>query len=245
MTFSLLAYDAETGRFGAGAATGSLCVGGWVLRGDLASGLSASQGTSPSTVWGEGVLARMRDGMSAQEAVATTIAPDAGRAYRQLAAIDPKGSTFAFTGDESVPACGHRTGDRVIVSGNMLTDDSVLDAIRDAFTTTDAPFDRRILAALGAGDAAGSDSRGLMSAALLVIGPDAPPLTLRIDWSDTPLADLTALHARATTGAYAEWLRLVPTKATPDRAPTPEDIARLSVPADPQDDTPSPFVETD
>ncbi|WP_375172711.1 DUF1028 domain-containing protein [Pseudooceanicola sp.] len=244
MTFSILAYDAETGRLGSGAATGSLCVGGWVLRGDLASGLSASQGTAPSTVWGEGVLERMRNGLSAAEAVSQTTGGDAGRAYRQLAAIGPRGGTAAFTGTESVPACGHRQAENVIVSGNMLTGEEVLDAILDNFLASSGSFHKRILNALTAGDAAGGDSRGLMSAAMLVIGHDMPPLTLRVDYSETPLADLRDLHSRATTGAYAEWMNLVPTVQTPERAPTPEDIARLSVPADPEDDTPAPFVET-
>jgi uncharacterized Ntn-hydrolase superfamily protein len=244
MTFSILAYDAETGRLGSGAATGSLCVGGWVLRGNLASGLSASQGTAPSTVWGEGVLDRMRNGLSAAEAVARTTEPDSGRAHRQLSALGPKGGTGAFTGDQSVPACGHRCTENVVVAGNMLADEAVLDAILDHFLSSRGSFHQRILDALAAGDAAGSDSRGLMSAAMLVIGHDVPPLTLRIDYSETPLADLRALHRRATTGAYAEWMHLVPTVQTPDRAPTPEDIARLSVPADPEDDTAAPFVET-
>ncbi|MGI3171529.1 DUF1028 domain-containing protein [Pseudooceanicola sp. C21-150M6] len=245
MTFSILAYDAETGRFGAGAATGSLCVGGWVLRGTLASGMSASQGTAPSTVWGETVLDHMKQGLSASDAVEKVTSADKGRAYRQLAAIDPRGTTSAFTGGESVPACGHRAAENVIVSGNMLASEAVLEAILDTFLTTEDRFDKRILAALNAGEAAGSDSRGLMSAALLMIGYDMPPLTLRVDYSETPLEDLRKLHLRATKGAYAEWMHLVPTIQTPDRAPTPEDIDRLSQPADPDDDIPTPFVETD
>ena len=32
MTFSLLAHDEKTGALVAAAATGSLCVGGWVMR---------------------------------------------------------------------------------------------------------------------------------------------------------------------------------------------------------------------
>ena len=43
MTFSILAQDPETGAIGGAAATGSLCVGGWVLRGDLDAGMSAKQ----------------------------------------------------------------------------------------------------------------------------------------------------------------------------------------------------------
>lgn len=244
MTFSILAYDAETGRLGSGAATGSLCVGGWVLRGDMVSGLSASQGTSPSTVWGEAVLRHMHNGMAAEDAVAQTVSGDSGKAHRQLAALGPRGGTAAFTGADSVPACGHRKTDTVVVAGNMLTSEDVLDAILDTFLTTKASFHQRILSALQAGETAGSDSRGLMSAAMLVIGRDMPPLTLRVDYSETPLDDLRALHDRATTGAYAEWMQLVPTILNPDRAPTPEDIARLSVPADPEADTPAPFVES-
>ncbi|MBF9061372.1 DUF1028 domain-containing protein, partial [Rhodobacterales bacterium HKCCSP123] len=65
MTISILAIDEKTGRMGGAAATGSLCVGGWVLRGRADSGLSASQGTAPSTLWGEDVLVRMAGGMRA------------------------------------------------------------------------------------------------------------------------------------------------------------------------------------
>ncbi|MGB8622090.1 MAG: DUF1028 domain-containing protein, partial [Paracoccaceae bacterium] len=50
MTYSILARDEKTGRVGGAAATGSFCVGGWVLRGDPRSGMSASQGTAPSTL---------------------------------------------------------------------------------------------------------------------------------------------------------------------------------------------------
>ena len=38
MTFTLLAHDRPTKRWGGIAATGNLCVGGWVLRGDARAG---------------------------------------------------------------------------------------------------------------------------------------------------------------------------------------------------------------
>ena len=68
MTISVLAIDEKTGRIGGAAATGSLCVGGWVLRGHADSGMSASQGTAPSTLWGEEVLVRMSAGAAAADA---------------------------------------------------------------------------------------------------------------------------------------------------------------------------------
>ncbi|MGD9294247.1 MAG: DUF1028 domain-containing protein, partial [Roseobacter sp.] len=79
-------------------------------------------------------------------------------------------------------------------------------------------LDLRLLNALDAAARAGGDSRGLLSAALLVVRRDAAPLTLRIDYSTNPLADLRTLHRRATTGAYADWAGHVPTLADPFRS---------------------------
>ncbi|MSU90785.1 DUF1028 domain-containing protein [Rhodobacteraceae bacterium 2CG4] len=218
MTISILAFDRKTGSYGGAATTGSLCVGGWVLRGDPESGLSAAQGSLPSTLWGTGVLDRMRAGTSAPDAVAAVTAPDAGRAHRQLAALDPQGGTGHFTGADSIPAAAARTAPGVVVAGNLLSSEAVLDACLQGFLNAQGTMPERLLAALRAASDAGGDSRGLLSAALLVVGRAAPPLTLRIDHSDTPLADLTDLHRRATTGHYADWARLVPTLDAPERA---------------------------
>ena len=157
MTVSILAYDEKSGSYGGAAATGSLCVGGWVLRGDAESGMSASQGSLPSTFWGASVLEAMKAGVPAEDAVRKIIGDDPGRDHRQLAALD-------------------------------------------------------------AADASGGDSRGLMSAALLVVNSATPPLTLRIDYSETPLGDLRALHGRATSGDYARWTTHVPTLDDPCRS---------------------------
>ncbi|MBN2906589.1 MAG: DUF1028 domain-containing protein [Rhodobacteraceae bacterium] len=218
MTYTILAIDEKTGRLGGAAATGSLCVGGWVLRGDPRAGMSASQGTAPSTLWGEQVLERMRAGSPAETAVAQTVDPDSGRAYRQLAALDPAGRTAAFTGEASVPACGHRAAPGVIVAGNMLQDEGVLDAALAAYLSTHGDFTDRLMAALFAGERAGSDSRGLLSAALLVVGRDIAPITLRVDYSETPLSALSELLVRTHTAPYSEWVRGVPTLDVPGRA---------------------------
>ena len=218
MTISILAFDEKTGSYGGAAATGSLCVGGWVLRGDPESGLSASQGSLPSTIWGCEVLRRMKGGVPAPTAVAEVTAGDAGRDQRQLSALDPGGETCGFTGKESIPAAGVRQARHVIVAGNMLASEAVLDAALTGFVDARGPLDECLLQALASAAEAGGDSRGLLSAALLVVGRDRAPLTLRIDHADDPLADLRALHRRATTGAYADWAALVPTLADPERS---------------------------
>jgi uncharacterized Ntn-hydrolase superfamily protein len=218
MTISILAFDEKTGRCGGAAATGSLCVGGWVLRGDPESGMSASQGSLPSTIWGTEVLRLMRAGETAANAVSAVIDPDGGRDQRQLSALDPKGNTGGFTGAESIPAAGTRAAKHVIVAGNLLSSTGVLDAALRGFLDAPGELDERLLAALDAAAAAGGDSRGLQSAALLVVSCDAAPLSLRIDHSDDPLADLRALHRRATTGVYSQWAALVPTLDNPQKS---------------------------
>lgn len=218
MTISILAFDEKTGAYGGAATTGSLCVGGWVLRGDAESGMSASQGSLPSTLWGTDVLGLMRGGKSARDAVDRVVAGDAGRDERQLSALDRSGGTAAFTGANSIPAADARFARHVVVAGNLLASDAVLDACLAGFMDAPEPLDRRLLRALDAAASAGGDSRGLLSAALLVVARDRPPLTLRVDHSDAPLRALSELHARATSGDYARWTAHVPTLNDPERA---------------------------
>lgn len=217
MTFSILAQDPGSGAFGGAAATGSLCVGGWVLRGDSRAGLSASQGAAPSTLWGEDALALMREGHCATEVVEQLTQADHGRDWRQLAVLDRNGTTACHTGAQNTNWKGAFATAGLVVSGNLLTGPEVLEALRDGFLGAAGPLPERLLAALHAAEAAGGDRRGLQSAALLVVADHAPPLTLRVDWSETPLAALEALYQRSQSGDYAAWLPRVPTRTNPTR----------------------------
>ena len=219
MTFSILARDPTTGAIGGAAATGSLCVGGWVLRGDLAAGMSASQGAAPSTFWGEDVLAKMREGFPAAEAVDLITDADRGREYRQLAALDLGGQSGAFTGASNEPEMGSRTFVNGIVSGNMLANASVLDEMVEHFTSVESPFELRLLSTLRAAAQQGGDYRGLLSAAILVLHPERPPLTLRIDHhSSDPIGALEDLYQLATSRQYSSWTAKVPVAADKERA---------------------------
>ncbi|WP_425099445.1 DUF1028 domain-containing protein [Tropicibacter sp. S64] len=222
MTYSILVHDPETGALGGAATTGSLCVGGWVLRGRVGVGLSASQGAAPSTFWGEAVLDRMAAGASAEAAVEAVTAPDSGRAQRQLSALDLHGGAAAFTGADNTPAMGHCFTQGGIVAGNLLASQDVLHAVAEGYRTTQGSLGHRLIAALREGETAGSDSRGLMSAALLILHPEHAPLTLRVDYHERdPIAALEALFDRASTGFYADWAAQVPCENDRERVLPP------------------------
>lgn len=217
MTFSILARDPMTGAIGGAAATGSLCVGGWVLRGRVGVGVSASQGAAPSTFWGNDVLDELEAGAAASAAIETVISRDTGRAWRQLSALGQHGLGAGFTGEKNTEIHGNLTFDTGIAAGNLLSNSSVLPALADGFQNAGGAFAARLLSGLFAAQDAGSDARGLQSAALLVLHPEHAPLSLRIDYSQAPLADLADLFIRATTGDYAKWAAQVPCFSDPVR----------------------------
>ena len=216
MTYSILARDPKSNAIGGAAATGSLCVGGWVLRGDIRAGISASQGAAPSTLWGEDVLAAMKNGENVQDAVQSVTKGDSGRNHRQLAALDLDGVAAVFSGAENTPVVDSHIFENAVVAGNMLSNEKVLGAMATGYQSATGGFAEKLLTALRAAEEAGGDSRGLQSAALLVLSPDHAPLNLRIDYHDTPLPELEALYARATCGDYYAWSQQVPTRNAPE-----------------------------
>lgn len=220
MTFSLLAYDARTEAWGGVAATGNLCVGGWVLRGRPHCGISASQGQSPSTLWGDDVLDLQRGGMSAPDAVAQVTAGDEGRDHRQISAIDTEGRAAAFSGPCNRAYCGHLVHDDLVVAGNILAGPAVLDAMIEAFRIDNGPFAERLIASLEAAQQVGGDARGTQSAALLCVSAHLPILSLRIDFSGQPIADLRSLYRKTLDPDYLSWLETVPTSSDPRRFPS-------------------------
>ncbi|SIT06682.1 DUF1028 domain-containing protein [Paracoccus saliphilus] len=222
MTFSLLVRDPETGTIGGAAATGSYCVGGWVLRGRFDSGLSASQGAAPSTFWGDEALDRMLAGAGAPETLEAVISADGNREWRQLTVLDLQGNTAAHSGDRNGSWHGHITRPGLVAAGNILAGPHVLERLEEAYRSTFSGMAEQLIAALHAAHEAGGDRRGLKSAALLVLAPDRPPMSLRIDMSPAPLDDLARLAAacqdRGVPGNYAHWTDAVPVPTDPFRA---------------------------
>ncbi len=217
MTFSILARDENTNEIGGAAATGSYCVGGWVLRGSLKAGLSASQGASASTLWGEQTLDFLESGLNARDTIYKIVNVDEGKEYRQLSCMTLDGDTFSFTGNKNTNEYFHHAENNLVVAGNMLSNKNVITEMVSYFKDSTGDLATRLLETLKKGEEAGSDIRGLKSSSLLVLHEKKPLLTLRIDSSDKPLEDLSSLLNQVTSGNYADWTQTVPTKNEPNK----------------------------
>lgn len=221
MTFSILALDRQTGAIGCAAATGNLAVGAWVLRAAARVGAVATQGFSVSPLWGDQALARLGSGERAEEVVGGLTAADPGRDHRQLAVLDCHGGGAAWTGDANTDVKDHMVGTDCVIAGNWLSGSGVLTAMnqgyREGADSGEGDFGHRLLAALEAGIAAGSDARGTLSAAIRIVRADRSPLDLRVDYDEAPLDRLRALYEMATNPPYSEWTRQVPTLDDPYR----------------------------
>lgn len=216
-TFSIVALDARTGDTGVAIsskfpAVGSICA--WARHG---LGTVATQAwTNP--LLGNDVLDRLSLGATAEQALRSALAGDAGAEYRQLAVVDAQGNVAAHTGAHTDAWTGHRIGAGYSVQGNMLTGESVLEAMVEAYTAAhEKDFSERLLVALEAGQAAGGDRRGRQSAALYVPGPEHyPQADLRVDEHADPVAELRRIYEVARVELFPV-LRLMPTRAEPAR----------------------------
>ena len=217
MTVSILAYDPDSGLLGGAAMTGNLCVGAWVLRGDSRTGIAATQGEKPSTIWADAAFDLLRADQDAQHVVDRVTSVDHGRGWRQMSLVCRSGTSGAFTGEANTDWKGHLIAPEMVVAGNILTGPQVLEAARDAFQRTGGLMVDRLMAALWAADGAGGDTRGKLSAALLIVCDTEPPLDLRVDWAEKPLTALSALVERAREPDYARWVAGLPVRTDPER----------------------------
>ena len=215
MTFSLLAYEPEEGTFYGASATGNLCVGGWVLRGDSRVGLTASQGADPSTLWGEDILKLMIEGYQPEDALDKITQADKGREHRQVAVIGNRGVGAVFSGMNNLPIVDSIVEDNCVLSGNILQSNKVLSKMREAYFEESKCELQKLWEVLNAGASAGGDVRGLMSASILVLNDRKPPISLRVDYSDDPLRDLSKLIQKIKDEKYQNWLKELPTRHNP------------------------------
>lgn len=167
-TYSIVAVDSATGEIGAAVQSHWFSVGSIVIWAEAGVGAVATQSfVNPS--FGPRGLELMKAGKSPQEALNILISGDDGRAFRQVALIDAKGNSAAYTGATCIPEAGDLNGKYYSVQANLMLKNSVWPAMEKAFKESKGPLGERLVAALEAAQAEGGDIRGKQSAALLVV----------------------------------------------------------------------------
>jgi uncharacterized Ntn-hydrolase superfamily protein len=200
-TYSIAACDLDAGRWGVATQSKFLGVGSVVPWAEPQAGAVATQAYA-NPRYGPDGLALLREGASAEEAVEQLTSADEGREHRQLGIVDAKGGSATFTGTECYDWAGGRTGPGYAAQGNILVSGTTVDAIAESFeATAGKPLEERLMDSLDAGQAAGGDSRGQQSAALLVVERDGGyaglfdvVFDLRVDDHERPLEELRRLH---------------------------------------------------
>lgn len=202
-TFSIVAYDPQTGDYGVAVQSRYFAVGAVVPHAAAATGAIATQARG-NLLYGPQGLALLDDGRAADDVIQRLLAQDALRDERQVGVIDRDGKAATYTGAACLAWAGGRTGSNYAVQGNLLAGPQVVDAIATAFEVGSGDFATRLIHALSAGQAAGGDARGRQSAALLVVRKNGGYLGLTDRYIDlhvedhpTPIRELARLlHIR-------------------------------------------------
>jgi uncharacterized Ntn-hydrolase superfamily protein len=200
-TYSIAACDLLAGQWGVATQSKFLAVGSVVPWAEPHVGAVATQAYA-NPGYGPDGLALLRDGLSAEEAVDRLTSADDGRDHRQLGVVDREGRGASYTGSECLDWAGGRTGTGYAAQGNILVSSETVDALAETFeNTVEKPLAERLLDCLDAAEAAGGDSRGQQSAALLVVKKDGGyanlsdvVIDLRVDDHERPLEELRRLY---------------------------------------------------
>lgn len=192
MTFAILGRCERTGRLGMAITSSSPAVAARCANVRAGVGVASSQNVTDPRL-GPKLLDELANGASADAALATVASTPHGE-HRQLALVDARGRSAAWSGARALGVHGTRTGHGWAAAGNLLAAEEVLDALGAAFAESAGELEARLIAALEAGFEAGGEAGPLHSGGLLVADAvDWPVTDLRIDWTSAPVAELKRL----------------------------------------------------
>ena len=200
-TYSIVACDLAAGQWGVAVQSKFLAVGSVVPWAEPHVGAVATQAYANPRYGPEG-LALLREGLSAQEVVDRLTGADDGRDHRQLGVVDAKGDATTYTGAECMDWAGGRTGAGYAAQGNILVSAETVDALAETFEGSGGePLARRLIDCLAAAQAAGGDSRGQQSSALLIVERDGGyaqmsdvVVELRVEDHERPIEELRRIY---------------------------------------------------
>lgn len=198
-TFSIVARDPQTGELGIAVASRFFSVGSVVPWASANAGAVATQANANVTFGPRG-LELLARGATAEETLKVLLRGDANASSRQTGIVGRDGTSVTYTGPDCIAWAGGRAGANYAVQGNILVSEQVVLAMEKAFLETKGTLARRMYAALAAGDAAGGDSRGRQSAALIVVkegagfnGGSDRAIDIRVDDHADPFGELKRL----------------------------------------------------
>lgn len=198
-TYSIVARDPETGELGVAVQSHWFSVGTVVSWAEAGVGAVATQSLA-DPAYGPLGLDLMRAGRSAQQSLDALLAGDEEREGRQVAFVHSTGAIAVHTGSGCIAEAGHIAGDQFSVQANMMANDTVWDAMANAYRTADGDLAERMLVALEAAEAEGGDIRGTQSASLLVVAAESSgqpwkdrSYDLRIEDHATPIPEMRRL----------------------------------------------------
>ncbi|HEY0276795.1 MAG TPA: DUF1028 domain-containing protein [Solirubrobacterales bacterium] len=198
MTYSIIAFDPDSGECGVAVQSNWFSVGSLVTFAEPGVGAVATQ-ANVDVGYGPRGLALMRAGRSAPEALAELIQVDPIENERQVAMVDVHGGIVAHTGSICFRHCGQVVGRHHSTQANLMKSDAVWGAMSEAYLGATGTLADRLMDALDAGEAAGGDLRGRQSAAILVVPASGDAwgrvVEVRVEDHADPLVELRRLVA--------------------------------------------------
>jgi uncharacterized Ntn-hydrolase superfamily protein len=193
VTFSMAARDAASGAFGAVICSSSPAVAARCVHlADGAGAVLTQNVTDPRL--GPKLIGLLSEGADAAAAIATVVASEPFTEFRQLLALDDAGRAAIHSGRGALGVVGQYAVNGAAAAGNLLATPDVPQRMVEAWLATDGPVETRLLAAFAAAMQEGGEAGPVHSAGLSVVNGSGWRVTdLRVDWSEDPLADLTAL----------------------------------------------------
>ncbi len=178
-TYSIVAYDEETGQLGVAVQSHWFSVGSLVPWIKAGVGAVATQ-SFVKVEYGPNGLKLMGKGFSANDALKILVEEDENSSVRQVGMVDVKGNAAAFTGEKCIQFAGHIVGKNYTVQANLMASATVPTAMVRAYEITEGELVDRLMAALEAAQKEGGDVRGKQSAAIIITSGEPTG----IDWKD-------------------------------------------------------------
>jgi uncharacterized Ntn-hydrolase superfamily protein len=205
-TFSILGFDPATGEIGGAVQSRVFSVGNGVLWAEAGVGAAATQAIVDVS-YGPQALDLLKRERTPEEIVKSILAADPDpdpkrwtKEGRQFAVMNAKGEYAAYTGPKATTWAGNKGGKFCTAQGNILAGEAVVADMVKAFEETPGHLSLRLLAALEAGQKAGGDTRGMQSAAMLIVKKKGGVwlnndvvLRLQVDDNTAPIVELRRL----------------------------------------------------